>query len=386
MTLPTTAASTERFGTLDEFDRLVSEAHEIGIKIILDFVPNHTSDQHPWFVDSRSARDSRRRNWYLWRDPRPDGGPPNNWLSNFGGSAWELDAPTGQYYYHAFLKEQPDLNWRESAVRAAMYDVLRFWMQRGVDGFRVDVIWHLMKDPQLRDNPMNPGFREGEPDIHRLLQVNSADHPDIHAVVREMRAVIDEFPERVLIGELYLPIERVVAYYGTNLEGAHLPFNFQLIHASWTARRICALIEGYEAALPRGGWPNWVLGNHDQSRIATRVGLAQARIAAMLLLTLRGTPTLYYGDEIGMTDVAIAPEHIQDPWARNEPGIGVGRDPQRTPMQWTASDHAGFTTGVPWLPVASDYQTSCVDAQARNASSLLTLYRELIGSDGAQSH
>lgn len=368
----------ERFGTLDDFDRLVNDAHANGIRIILDFVPNHTSDRHPWFLESRRAHDSGKRNWYLWRDPKPGGGPPNNWLSNFGGSAWEFDPLTRQYYYHAFLKEQPDLNWRDPAVRDAMYDVLRFWMRRGVDGFRVDVMWHLMKDTQWRDNPVNPAFREGEPDVNRLLQVYSADDPDIHGVVREMRAVTDEFSERVLIGEIYLPIERVVAYYGKNLEGAHLPFNFQLVHASWTARTIGALVEAYEAALPAGGWPNWVLGNHDQPRIARRVGQPQARIAAMLLLTLRGTPTLYYGDEIGMTNVPIEAPFIQDSWTRNEPGIGVGRDPQRTPMQWSSGAHGGFTAGAPWLPLAQNYQVNNVGAQSRETTSLLNLYRQLI--------
>jgi alpha-glucosidase len=258
------------FGTLGDFDRLVAEAHELGLKVILDFVPNHSSDRHPWFIESRASRESPRRDWYIWRDPKPDGGPPNNWISNFGGSAWEFDERTGQYYYHAFLKEQPDLNWRNPAVREAMHEVLRFWMRRGVDGFRVDVLWHLMKDPELRDNPPNPAYQDGKPDIERLLQTNSADHPDIEGVVRELRAVLDEFPDRVLIGELYLPIERLVAYYGKDLEGAQLPFNFQLIHAAWHAGTIARLVEEYEAALPAGGWPNWVLGNHDQRLSATR--------------------------------------------------------------------------------------------------------------------
>ena len=368
----------KRFGSLKDFDRLVDEAHERHLKVILDFVPNHTSEDHPWFVDSRRSRNSAKRNWYIWRDPGPDGGPPNNWISNFGGSAWEFDEHTGQYYYHAFLKEQPDLNWRNAAVRDAMHEVLRFWMRRGVDGFRVDVMWHLIKDDRFRDNPPNPGYEDEHPEIQRLLQVNSADHPDVHEVVRELRAVVDEFPERVLIGEIYLPIERLVAYYGQDLSGAHLPFNFQLIETAWHASTIASLIAEYENALPEGGWPNWVLGNHDKRRIAARIGPQQARVAAMLLLTLRGTPTMYYGDEIGMPDVAIPPEAVQDPWEHNEPGLGLGRDPQRTPMQWNRGASAGFSEAKPWLPVSKDYAERNVEAASADERSILWLYRKLI--------
>ncbi|MDF2765569.1 MAG: alpha amylase catalytic region [Rhodospirillales bacterium] len=366
------------FGTLEEFDRLLAEAHQRGLKLILDFVPNHTSDQHPWFLESRSSRTNPRRDWYIWADPRPGGGPPNNWLSDFGGTAWEFDERSGQYYYHAFLREQPDLNWRNPAVCQAMHDVLRFWLRRGVDGFRVDVIWYLIKDDQLRDNPPNPAYSEGEPPHHAVLPLHTADRPEIHAVVAGLRRVIDEFTDRVLIGEIYLPIERLVSYYGADLSGAHLPFNFQLIQTQWNARAIAALIDSYEAALPPGGWPNWVLGNHDKSRIATRIGAAQARAAAMLLLTVRGTPTMYYGDEIGMTDVPIPRHLLQDPFERNVPGIGCGRDPERTPMQWDASPGAGFTTGRPWLPFAPDWQETNVATQAGLSGSILTLCRRLI--------
>jgi alpha-glucosidase len=366
------------FGSLDDFDRLAAEAHERGLRIILDFVPNHTSDRHPWFKEARASRNSPRRDWYIWRDPAPDGGPPNNWVSNFGGSGWEYDEATGQYYYHAFLKEQPDLNWRNPQVRAAMQDVLRFWMRRGADGFRVDVMWHLIKDELLRDDPPNPAWREGDPDIRRVLQLHSTDRPEVQEVVRELRRTVDEFDKRLLIGEIYLPVERLVAYYGENLGGAHLPFNFQLIRAAWNAPTIGRLIEEYEAALPEGGWPNWVLGNHDQKRIASRVGDEQARVAAMLLLTLRGTPTLYYGDEIGMKDVVIPRKSIRDPWALNEPGLGVGRDPQRTPMQWTHGVNAGFSAADPWLPVPEDLSCHNVALQKDDRASILTLYRELI--------
>ncbi|MGE5537730.1 MAG: alpha-amylase family glycosyl hydrolase [Gemmatimonas sp.] len=366
------------FGTFDDFDRLVADAHRRGIKVILDFVPNHTSDRHPWFVESRSSRASPKRDWYIWRDPGPGGGPPNNWVSNFGGSGWEWDAATKQYYYHAFLKEQPDLNWRNPEVRDAMYRVLRFWLDRGVDGFRVDVIWHLIKDDQFRDNPHNPDWRPGDAAIRQFIQLYSADRPEVHEIIAEMRNVLDQYDARVLIGEIYLPLERLVHYYGKDLRGAHLPFNFQLIETAWSATAISRLIREYEGALPMGGWPNWVLSNHDQRRIASRAGRDQARIAAMLLLTLRGTPTLYYGDEIGMESVPIPPEKVHDPWEKNEPGLGLGRDPSRTPMQWDASANAGFTSGEPWLPVAPDYAERNVACCAGDETSILALYHELI--------
>jgi alpha-glucosidase len=377
------------FGTLAEFDALLEDAHARGLKVILDFVPNHTSDRHPWFRESRRARNDPRRDWYLWRDPAPDGGPPNNWLSNFGGSAWELDAATGQYYCHTFLKEQPDLNWRHPPVRAAMLDVLRFWLRRGVDGFRVDVIYHLLKDAQFRDNPPNPAFRESEESSHRLVPLYTADLPEVQEIVERMRDVVDEFADRVLIGEIYLPLERLVAYYGRDLRGAHLPFNFLLIETTWHARRIAELVHAYEGALPPGGWPNWVLGNHDKPRIASRIGQAQARIAAMLLLTLRGTPTLYYGDELGMENVPIPPDQVQDPFERNEPGKGLGRDPQRTPMCWDESPQAGFSRARPWLPLGAGWQERNVAAQEADPRSMLNLYRRLLAlrrSHPALSH
>jgi alpha-glucosidase len=381
-----------RFGTLEGFDALVQEAHARGLKIILDFVPNHTSDRHPWFVQSRSARSDARRDWYIWRDPAPGGGPPNNWLSNFGGPAWAFDPATGQYYGHSFLKEQPDLNWRNPEVRAAMYEVLRFWLRRGVDGFRVDVLSQIIKDAEFRDNPPNPDFVEGQDPFFRWLMLYNTDLPEVQPIVAEMRRVVDEFSDarssRVLIGELYLPLTRLVAYYGLNaegvLEGVQLPFNFQLIATEWQAARIDRLVRDYEAALPAGAQPNWVLGNHDRSRIASRVGPQMARLAAMLLLTLRGTPTLYYGDEIGMTDVPIPADEVQDPFEKNKPGMGLGRDPERTPMQWSARDHAGFTTGTPWLRLAADWPTNNVEAQSRDAGSMLTLYRRLIALRRAQ--
>ena len=366
------------FGTMADFDGLVSAAHAGGLKVILDLVPNHTSDQHPWFIESRSSRDNEKRDWYIWREPAAEGGPPNNWLSEFGGSAWTLDPATGQYYYHAFLAQQPDLNWRNPAVRQAVHDVMRFWLRKGVDGFRVDVIWHLIKDAEFRDNPPNPHFREGRPPHEKILTQYSTDQPEVHEVIAQMRRVIDEFDDRVLIGEIYLPLHRLVAYYGNDLGGAHLPFNFALLSTLWSARSIEKIIADYEAALPSGAWPNWVLGNHDRPRVASRVGPDQARVAAMLLLTLRGTPTLYYGDEIGMHQVAIAPEQVRDPFEKNVPGIGVGRDGCRTPMQWDATAHAGFSSATPWLPLSEDFVHGNVVNLEADARSIFSLYKALI--------
>jgi alpha-glucosidase len=363
------------FGTLADFDRLLAEAHARGMKVILDYVPNHSSDEHPWFLESRSSRDNPKRDWYIWRDPAPDGGPPNNWLSMFGGGAWEWDAATGQFFLHLFDPKQPDLNWRNPAVQTAMLDALRFWLDRGVDGFRVDVMWLLIKDDQFRDNPPNPDYQPGQHPIGQQLQLYTMDRPETHDIVAMMRRVLDEYDERMMVGEIYLPTDRLMTYYGAQMQEAHLPFNFQLILLPWSARPIAGAIDAYEAALPTGGWPNWVLGNHDNSRIASRVGAAQARVAAMLLLTLRGTPTIYYGDELGMHDVAIPQGLVQDPQGKNIPGFS--RDPERTPMQWDGGLNAGFTGGAPWLPLANDYPASNVAAQRDDPRSMLSLHRRL---------
>jgi alpha-glucosidase len=366
------------FGTLSDFDTLLEEAHKRGLKVILDFVPNHTSDQHPWFIESRSSRDNPKRDWYIWADPSPDGGPPNNWLSVFGGSAWELDATTGQYYLHSFLKEQPDLNWRNPDVESAMLDVLRFWLDKGVDGFRVDVIDRLIKDDQLRDDPPNPDWEQGMEPYRELLHVYSMDRPELHPLLRRMRSLLDSYPDRVMIGESYLPVEELVKLYGKQGDEAHMPFNFGLIRTPWDCMRIREFIDRYEAVLPPGAWPNWVLGNHDRHRVATRVGPDQARLAQMLLLTLRGTPTCYYGDEIGMTNVDIPPDRVQDPWGRNVPGLGLGRDPERTPMQWDPGPYAGFSRVEPWLPLADDYPQVNVAVEQSSANSMLCFFYTLV--------
>jgi len=368
------------FGTLDDFDRLLAETHARGMKLILDLVPNHTSDEHAWFQESRSSRDNPKRDWYIWRDPRPDGGPPNNWLSFFGGPAWTYDEQTGQYYLHQFVKQQPELNYRNPAVLEAMLGEMRFWLDRGVDGFRVDVIWLMIKDAELRDEPPDPHWDGINP--HASLQhIYTADQPEVHEIIRRMRGLLDEYDDRMMVGEIYLPNRQLMTYYGDRFDECHLPFNFQLIQAPWQAQVVRQLVDQYEADLPAGAWPNWVLGNHDQRRLATRVGADQARVANMLLLTLRGAPTCYYGDEIGMENVAIPPEFVQDPPAVLQPEIAdlIGRDGERTPMQWDHSPNAGFTpSGVQtWLPLAPDYRARNVAAQAQDPTSMLSFFRAL---------
>jgi glycosidase len=371
------------FGTLGDFDRLLARAHVLGLTVIVDFVPSHSSDQHPWFVESRASRENPRRDWYVWRDPKPDGSPPNNWLSVFGGSAWELDERTGQYYRHSFLREQPDLNWRHPPLRAAMLDVMRFWLERGVDGFRVDAVQFLLKDPAERDNPPNTG---GGARAHKPLgayesQVHLYDvaHPDIHQIFREMRAVADRYdPPRMTLGELHVydPVE-LGAYYGAGLDGLTMPTNFGLFKAPWTAAGVRGVVDGLEGGLPARAWPNYSLGNHDDQRLATRLGEAGSRQAAVLLLTLRGTPILYYGDELGMREVEVPPDRRQDPLGIADPALS--RDGCRAPMPWSAGAGAGFTSAPePWLPLGDDWTVRNVDTQLRDPDSLLNLYRRLL--------
>jgi alpha-glucosidase len=366
------------FGNMADFDELLTRLHGLGMKLILDLVPNHSSDEHPWFIESRSSRDNPKRDWYIWKDARPDGSPPNNWLSVFGGSAWEWDESTKQYYYHAFLVKQPDLNWRNPDVEAAMLGIMRFWLDKGVDGFRVDAMWHLVKDQQWRDNPHNPEYNDTMATYNQLLPVYSTDQPEMHGIVARMRQLLDSYSERLMIAEIYLPIHRLVAYYGVNNSEAHLPFNFLLISLPWEAPQIAAAIDEYEGALPVDGWPNWVMGNHDQPRITSRIGQAQAMVAAILLLTLRGTPTLYYGDEIGMRDVPIPASEVQDPQGLNMPGKNLSRDPERTPMLWDSGHHAGFTDGHPWLRLDRAWHRLNVEYQEKDHYSSYALYRRLI--------
>ncbi|MCK0167319.1 alpha-amylase family glycosyl hydrolase [Jannaschia sp. S6380] len=378
------------FGTMDDFDTLLAAAHERGLKLILDFVPNHSSDAHPWFREARASRDNPKRDWYIWRDPGPEGEVPNNWQSSSGGSAWTWDATTEQYYLHTFLPEQPDLNWRNPDVRAAMLAAMRFWFEKGVDGFRLDVVYHCIKDEQFRDDPVNPDHDdERDPPFGAVIPTHSTDQPEVMPLVIEpMRALADEMGHRLLIGEIYLPHARLMRYYGEDGSGVQLPFNFALISAEWSAPALCELVTEYERLLPKDGWPNWVLGNHDQSRIATRIGPARAAMAAVLLLAgLRGTPTIYYGEEIGMEDVEIPPDRIRDPWERNMPGKGEGRDPCRTPMRWSDRPNSGFCPQdvEPWLPMGDVAKGNTVDGQRGEDGSMLSLYRALLALRRSQA-
>jgi alpha-glucosidase len=365
-----------KFGSLGAFDRLLDEAHERDLHVILDWVGNHTAAQHPWFREARASRDNPRRDWYLWRDGKDDGSPPNNWISVFGGSVWQWDTATSQYYMHTFLRSQPDLNWRSPQVRAAMLHSLAFWLDRGVDGFRIDAAPLFFKDEQWRDNPINPDYRQGELPDSSLLPTYTRNQPGLHELFAELRALTTRYAgDRVLLGEFYVPIEELVTFYGSGAPELHLPLNLTLTYTEWRADLVGRTLAEYQARVSGRGWPTTTLDTHDQQRIVTRAGLTQARVAAMLLLTQRGTPTIYYGDEIGMQGVRIPPEHAVDPQGWR---TGRNRDPARTPMQWSGDTYAGFSTVEPWLPVGADRDTANVATQSRDAGSLLTLYRRLL--------
>lgn len=373
------------FGSLDTFDRLVTEAHMRGLRVIVDYIPNHTSDQHPWFRDSRSSRTSAQRDWYVWRDARPDGGFPNNWTSEAGGSVWEWDEPSGQFYLHSHLVEQPDLNWRNPAVVATMLDILRFWLDRGIDGVRIDVAHMLMKDPQFRDNPEAPEGNANSYDLQHAdfgtqRHIHDRRHPDTAAALAQIRAVVDEYPGAVTIAEIEaMSWGDWAVYYGAALDGMHLPFPFRLLETPWRADLLRTELEGLYAAIPAGAWPIVALGNHDRVRLATRLGAPQARVAAVLLLTLRATPCLLYGDELGLIDQPVPVERQRDYFARSSGG--VSRDPTRTPMPWDESPNFGFSEAAEaelWLPVAANGGEVNVAAQLDDPGSLLNLYRGLL--------
>jgi alpha-glucosidase len=379
------------FGSMHDFDRLVAEAHARGIRVIVDLVPNHTSDQHPWFLESRASRDSPKRDWYVWGDSRPDGSPPNNWISAFprAGRAWSFDQPTGQWYLHSFTPQQPDLNWWNPEVREAMDEVMRFWLDRGVDGFRVDVAHKMARDPELRDNPLVDLDEDAERDTsaearaRRLARLKSLerrdeDWPEVHEIVRRFRRTLDAYDDRMAVGEVYLlDLKRLARYYGAGQDEFHLAHNFVFLTQPWKAEAFRSVVDEFSGLLPPDAWPAWMLGDHDVSRIASRYdeggdGRARARVAAMLLLTLRGTPFVYAGDEIGMADGEVPPDRAVDV---------DGRDPQRTPMQWDGSPGAGFSArpgATPWLPVGAEAASVNVAAQRDDPASMLGLYRRMI--------
>jgi alpha-glucosidase len=370
-------------GDLATLDRLVSEAASRDIRVILDLVPNHTSDRHPWFADARSSRDAAHRDWYVWADPRADGSPPNNWRSVFGGSAWELDPDTRQYYLHNFLPEQPDLNWWNEEVRDEFDGILRFWFDRGIAGFRIDVANGLIHDPELRDNP--PATADDPPEIRRRgqRQVYNLNRPEVHDIYRGWRTIADGYePKRILVAETWVFEPRELArYYGTGDDELHLCFNFSLVFSEFRAEALGAVVGSTEAALPPGSQPAWTGSNHDVGRFPTRWCDGwdeRSRCALMALLALRGTPFLYYGDEIGMIDVPI-PEDAQLDLVGGGGAEQPSRDAARTPMRWNAGPGAGFTSDDvrPWLPIGGPRGIN-VEDQRGDPDSMLHLCRDLI--------
>jgi alpha-glucosidase len=372
------------FGTLPDAKNLIEQAHARGLRVIVDYVMNHTSDQHAWFVESRSSRDNPKRDWYVWREGR-DGGPPTNWVSVFGGPAWSYDETSAQWYRHTFLADQPDLNWRNPELTEAMLDVARFWLDLGVDGFRVDAAHQMMKDPLERDNPPAPPeyqrpYHKDMGEYDEFIHLYDFGHPDVHEAHRSFRAVLDSYQqEPVSVGEIHIfDLPEWASYYGEDLDQLHMPFNFHLMAADWDVPSLRATIEAVLWNVPVGGWTNWTLGNHDESRLASRVPDGHERLAALLLLTLRGTPFLYYGDELGMNETDIPPGSRRDPWGMNVESLS--RDGARTPMQWTPGPNAGFTSpkSRSWLPAGADYETANVQSELDEPNSTLNLYRRVL--------
>jgi alpha-glucosidase len=365
------------YGTSEDFDRLVGSLREAGIRLILDLVPNHTATEHPWFKESCSNRSNPKADWYLWADPAANGGPPNNWLSRFGGSAWHWNGARDQYYYHSFLLEQPDLNWHNPEVQSAVKAVMRYWLERGVDGFRIDASAVLIKDPLMRDNPPDPQAGAEKPPPQRYTPVFTDDRPETMNCIEMLRSVIDSYDGKLLCGEVQGKTARIGHFYDADRPRLHLPLNFALLDSEWTALALQATIDAYCNALPKDGWPDWVVGGHDKHRIASKIGQAQARVLAMMLFTLRGTPIFYMGDELGMERVHIPEDMVCDPFERLVKGFDLGRDPERAPLRWDASPGGGFTSAEPWLPMGKPEIN--VEDLRNDPGSLLNLYRELMG-------
>lgn len=370
-------------GTMDDVDELVATARERGIRVLMDLVPNHTSDRHPWFVDSRSSRTAPMRGWYVWADPTVGGGPPNNWVSSFGGPAWTLDDTTGQYYLHNHLPEQPDLNWWNGEVRDMFDSVLRFWLDRGIAGYRIDVCNIVVKDALLRDNPPATADDDAEAQLFGQRPVFNANRPEVHEVIRRWRRIADSYePSRILIGETPVRTEELARYYGDGTDELHLAFNFPFIESPLSAGELRHVVEEVESLLPAGACPAWTGSNHDMSRLATRWAgddPRKVRAALMMLLCLRGTAVLYQGDEIGLGNGSVDREDLKDPLGVRYWPYYEGRDAMRTPMPWRAGPGAGFThpTARPWLPL-SDPERCNVEGQIGDPGSVLTLVKDLI--------
>lgn len=369
-----------RFGTLSDFDSLLRGAHVRGLRVIMDLVLNHTSDRHPWFTESRSSHQSPKADWYCWADGRTLFRRPSNWNARFGGSSWTWDSARRQYYLHSFLKEQPDLNWQQASVKETMWDIVRFWLDRGVDGFRLDAINWLGKDMRWPDNPFRLGWRGYTRQEHRY----DRDQPATHVIMQELRHLLSAYPDAVLIGEAAADTPGgPAAFYGRGDDELHLVFDFRLLKSPWRADRFRQFLADHVPAIPKGGWPTIVFSNHDQPRHIDRYGKdgdaeARARAAALLLLTLPGTPFLYYGEELGMRNAALRYRELRDPYTKRFWPFRPGRDPARTPMQWDASHQAGFTTGRPWLPIGRQYAELNVARDTADPRSLLSLYKRLI--------
>ncbi len=367
-----------KYGTLEDFDLLICEAHRRNLRIIMDLVLNHTSDQHPWFKESRSSRDNPKRDWYIWKE-HPSGKikPPNNWQSVFGGKAWEFDPDTGQYYYHMFCKEQPDLNWRNPEVRAEMMSTFRFWLDRGVDGFRLDVFNQYFKDIYFRNNPYKPGIRPFDCQVHQY----DTDQPEMIEVVTQIRELLDQYDDRYVVGETFMASQQRAAEYCAP-ERLHAAFDFSLLRCPWNPACFLQSILRWNEVLAPEAWPNNVLNNHDTKRSAsrfhTREDDRQLKVAAAMLLTLRGTPFLYYGEEIGMRNVRLQRSELRDPIGIRYWPVPVGRDGCRSPMQWDGSDGAGFSSGKPWMKLHPGYHGRNVDAQRKQPNSLFNFYKRLI--------
>lgn len=373
------------FGTLDDFRELLVKAHDRDIKVMIDFVPNHSSNEHPWFLDAKSSRTSPKRDYYTWADPKPDGSPPNNWLSIFGGSAWEWDEATGQYYLHTFLREQPDLNWDNPAVRAEMQNVVRFWFDLGVDGIRADAVRWISKDMHRRDDPRNPAFvaGPGADEFGSLLHVHSRFGPHLFEYLRGLTDVVEQYQDRIMIFEdypddIFTSRDQYLGFYSINPR-VSMPFNFEGIGKPFAAEEYRRFITEFQGMLnPAEHTPVYCFGNHDQHRLVTRVGEEQARAVAVMQLGLPGLPVVYYGDELGMPNGHIKPEELQDPVELRKPGLGQGRDPERTPMQWDDTQYAGFSQAKPWLPVAESARRRNVVHELSDDDSYLSLYRRLL--------
>jgi alpha-glucosidase len=371
------------YGDLATLDELIAQCDRRGMYVLLDLVPNHSSSRHPWFVDALSSRDSTYRDYYVWADPKPDGTPPNNWVGCFGGPAWTLDEASGQYYLHNFLPEQPDLNWWNEKVRNEFDDIVRFWWDRGIAGFRIDVCHMMIKDAELRDNP--PAGPE-DPFVEQMFgqkPVYNSNRPEAHDILRRWRKMADTYdPGRVLIGETNVTgLDTLLRFYGTGTDELCLAFDFEFIEAPFEEAGLRGQVEALEAALPAAAWPVWTGSNHDVSRLATHWGEGRAdrtRLALLMLLTLRGTPVLYQGDEIGLIDGDVTREELADPVGLRFWPHYKGRDPERTPMPWTsvAPGH-GFTTGTPWLSVSTPPDCN-VAAQEADPSSVLAFTRAAI--------